>query len=209
MRHYSRLDHLPSCDIEDLKEVEYKHFKKCDLLTDALKEALLGDLKDKSAASQYDRDQVYDVGDIIIYHGYYLEATELNPGDPDCNGKWKPCDKFETQCYNELWCNGLARYLSLHTIIYSVENVGIQVNGNGFVKPRGSDFQSISREEKIDWVTDKYKKASIAFQMMEDYMSTSECFIDLCPDLYGYSGCGCKKKNCDCGKQRKRKFKIL
>ena len=175
---YARVDkEFPKCDIEEIDEIEWKEFN--DRLGLDLLPILEADLADLSNVQAWDDSTQYATGDITSHAGHnWIATSEPEPDlgkapDGEAN-QWRIITKFKTECYDDAWCKGLARYLALSVIVQSIVPNAQELTAMGVVIKYGDNFNAASTSrvkalenhyysadrdwETIDWtITDKAK----------------------------------------------------
>lgn len=189
---YSKIDdHFPPCDLDDIREIESYQFTTC--LGGDFYDALVADLTDVSGATAYDSGTSYNQGDMVIYDGLYYTADQNSPAEPPT--QWTLVDKFQTTCNNDLWCNGLARYLSLVVVRETIPLIATQIGSKGIVKKKGEDFEPASEKAISRLQSSIESKINRSWILLDKYMRDNN--DDDCYDLYvDNTGCDdCDKDN--------------
>ena len=107
-------DTFPATAIKLIADVERDEFNR--ILGWDLYELMLSNVTNVSTATKYTIG-TYNLNNIVIYDNKYY--TCLRNGvttQPPTLNDWKLTPKFQSECYNVLWCDYLARYLSLCVI---------------------------------------------------------------------------------------------
>lgn len=115
-------------------------FRECfglDFLDD-----LKNDLIDYSLLDAYkgewNEDADYIEKDIVLYCGRYYTYKGSQAGTrgveyPDCSNEWCIELKFNSECYNTLWDNYMAEYLSTAIYLKAIPFIHMKSRSNGFM----------------------------------------------------------------------------
>ena len=194
---YSNLgDGFPSCQLTDIFQVEQKEFRVC--LGTYLFYALRGYLVDYSDTQSWVFGSNYIVGDIVSNRGTYWVALGDNNTEPITeNQYWGLAPKFDdgTECgqlYNFLWCNYLARYLSLKVAILTAPRMTVKLTGEGAVRSTGNGIIPADANEIEKFLYRSFDVDSVqVFENMMAWINEQEN-----DDCFGKFDCGVPVNNC-------------
>lgn len=196
---------FPTCDLRMLASVEEHEFNEC--LGAAFYDVLKEDLIDYSGTSQYNNSTVYSIGSVVIYSGIiYISTAETLGNVPTNPAFWELAPKFETECYNELWCRYLAEYLSLRVIFDRIPYIHNQIKASGVVRLKGDSFDTVDTRGLETLQKGILRSIERVFSNMDKWMRKQ---YDILPDLGCfdlYKGlavsccdkCGEKEEICKC-----------
>lgn len=177
---------IPLCALHLIFQTEYTEFRKC--LGVAFYEQLKADLT-VNVYTNYKAGQTYNLGDKVSVQGIIYEALKTTTNSIAVKTDWKLVDKFQTACFNELWCMFLANYLAWRVLR---EHQPYLDNLVGEIKSEEAYNRQIIA---ID------NSANKTFQNMVSWvkMNNKGCFdkmkfiANTC-----CGGCGCEKEECSC-----------
>lgn len=168
------------CDNIFVTESELFH----DCLGDDLHEAMLANMQSMSGIDDYDIQTVYSEGDEVVYEGcVFVSLKDGNTKDPDNVNTWKVRDKFENECFQNMWDRYLKQLLAYSVILASVRYATFQAGGHGIMEM--IDDQAGSRtvsgrafdgyERKLDSDIALRKKLIMKYMVSD---SNESCFAD-------------------------------
>lgn len=204
---WASLSNISECNIETIDSIVRCEFNDClgkEFLKYLIDHLNCYDDPEEFDVSEYDPEQTYNEGDIVIYDCvYYKVKKEVQGIDPLNSECFCLAEKFDEECLNELWCNGsLARYLSLLVARQSIVPNMVQMTSMGIGRRRGDGFEPVSTKGMEMLMAHYSTLAQNEFTLLHQYMiDNKECG---CFDYYKglaikcCGGCGCKKKECVC-----------
>ena len=156
---------FPQCALSDILQTVEWEFRNC--LGWDLYGLMLAQLVDYSAVAAWTA-QAYAANALVKHNGLFWKAKIGTSTEPLVeNGYWGLAPKFEnTTCgalYNEVWCNYMARYLSLKVAKISIPGVAVDMSGNGLSRSTGSGM--IPADEKEI----KYRVQGIETQAIQTF----------------------------------------
>ena len=179
----TKLDNIATCDLADIWALEDELFKEQDCLGETLRNAMITDLVDFSSVVDYVSGSTYSQDDVVKYkNAYHVSLENSNTSEPSNRSKWDYADMFTTACFNDFWCKyGLGEYLSRMLVIDSLATMIMDLNSNGLVITRGSDFLPAQSEERRMFIQDQNRKANRALARLFKYVVDNEdtCFDGL------------------------------
>lgn len=199
--HYSRTRLRATCSLDDINEIVWAEFNDC-LGMDFFNK-LESNLVDYSDAEIWE-DKSYVEGDKVVYRERYYIANTDTDNEPTLSDDWSEGEKFKTKCYNDLWCNVLARYLALSVMRFSAIEANTPMTDSGIVEQFGDNFKSASDSRVKMYLRDLDRKRETAFNRLKNYMTrynNNGCFnlfkglaIGCCGNC-GYIECSCSSDN--------------
>jgi hypothetical protein len=192
-------DSFPPTAIKLIAEVERWEFSN--RLGWDFYEQMLSDLTDLSGAVKY-VSGTYAIGDIVIYNQrYYTAKANGVTSQPPTVQDWKETEKFESDCFNILWCEYLARYLSLCVIQNHKPTALLSMAAGHLVQPLSNDFQAPTKAA-IDADLRGIELLRVkAFDNLDAYikrvMAGEDIVLQACYDKYinlpenSTTNCGC------------------
>lgn len=169
--------HVPTCDLQDIKQVEKVAARNC--LGKSFYAALLADLKDYSEIPAWTGASV-TADTVRLYKGIYYKAKTTTTAEPTVKTDWEEAPKFETDCYNDLWCEGgLGRYLALLVVQNSIPIMATAVTAQGVSKRDGEGHRAAEEAEVLrlqNWIA---SNVASALDNLDEYLkdnSANACF---------------------------------
>ena len=162
--------HFPPCDVQDISQVEIHIFRR--LLGWDFYKDMLSELVDYSGAEDWEAGD-YTTGDVVKYKDLFFVAVVDTSSNPDTED-WRIADKFNTECYNDLYSNHLARYIALRVLHNTIPLSSTPITAQGVVKRFGDNFQSAEASTVstlMKWVR---SNEDVTFDNMIDYMAENE-----------------------------------
>jgi len=167
--HYTGISkEFPPCTLRTIHGVEYYEFSNC--LGSAFYQTLKDGLADYSDAEPYSNTEAYTIDDVVTYENIYYKAVQDSTGNIPSNvDYWVLAPRFQTECYEKVWCMYLAEYLSWMVIHNRLPFINTQVKGTGLVKLFGNSFKAA--DDRDFRTTDKavLRSAEIAFNNLVNY----------------------------------------
>lgn len=173
-----KLNHLPECSLSEVSSLEKDLFKR--YIGSDLYEKLLADLNDYSDKIEFNPATTYTLGDVVIYGGVYVVSDKVaNDDEPMVD--WSLADKFQKECYNDLWCDGgLCEYLSRKLVIDSLPGTIATFTGDGLTVPRNRDSVPADKDERSVYIAGHEEKARRLLRTVLDFITDNEsCFSDI------------------------------
>lgn len=131
--------HIQPCDLNDIQQVEATMADTC--LGEDFYNALLSDLHDYSDRPQWTNTETKQ-GEVKYYKGVYYTALKDTTAEPSLKSDWAKAPKFENDCYNDLWCKRLGRYIALLVAQSSLPILSTAIGASGTVKKKGEGFEA-------------------------------------------------------------------
>ena len=194
VKELARIDrHVQPCDINDIRQVETTMAREC--LGKEFYADLVNDLNDYSSVAAWTNGVTYLVGQSVVYKGVYYTAIATTTAEPSLKSDWDLAEKFQSQCYNDLWCETLGRYLALLVVENSIPPISTPLTASGTVKKKGEGFDAANEASVLrlqNWVS---SQVIAAFNNLHDYLTedTNGCY-----GLYD----GNQDTDCECKKQK-------
>lgn len=142
----SKFEDMAGCDLNDILQVEQSRFRK--YLGSDFREVLLNDLVDYSAATVYLNGTTYNQNDNVVYMGLiYTVTATTTTNEPTVESDWSLARKFTTDCYENLYCLYLSRYLSMCITKNSIPPVATPLTRNGVIVRKGLHFDGASHQD--------------------------------------------------------------
>ena len=162
-------DAFPNCDLKAIRRIEqyeFRHRLGWDFYT-----ALLDDLNEPTYTT-YASGTTYNQDDVVSYKGVLYTATAVTTTAlPTVATDWTETDKFTTECYNDLWCDGsLAEFLSLAVLKDMIPKVMVQVSGSGLTQGYGQTFKPAGHQNYEIRMRSINKEIEMAFDNLHHYM---------------------------------------
>lgn len=113
--------------------------------------AMIDNLIIYSNVPKYVNGTTYQLDDKVLLDGcIFISIVNSNNDNPIQSDKWGLADKFETECYNELW-QRLKKYLAMQVIYYTMNYTTYQNGAKGTVKftEDNSGIKTVDREEMV------------------------------------------------------------
>lgn len=118
---------------------------------------LLADAVDYSAVADW-VPGTYNAGQFVRRQGLVYECTANGTtSDPNGGLGWQLAEKFATACYNALWDNGLANFLSNIIFAASCNSIAYKVAPGGIVQINAQDAQQAAIQT-AQTVATKYRE---------------------------------------------------
>ena len=118
---------------------------------------LLADAVDYSAVADW-VPGTYNAGQFVRRQGLVYECTANGTtSDPNGGLGWQLAEKFTTACYNALWDNGLANFLSNIIFAASCNSIAYKVAPGGIVQINAQDAQQAAIQT-AQTVATKYRE---------------------------------------------------
>lgn len=195
---FTKEETFPTCDMADIKRIELTSFDKHSFLGEELRLALIDGLADYSNVEKYSPSTLdYETDDVVLHtDGFYYKA--LSDGqlkEPPCSDDWVLADKFDSDCFNTLWCDyGLGEYLSVKLLLRSMPNVVMKLTGNGLVQDRGNDYSHVDESDRGWWLNHQKYKLADSLALIKKYITVvnPDCFEDIVETV---SGCSKESKS--------------
>ena len=191
-------DTFPPTAIKLISEVEEWEFNN--KLGYDFYQQMIADLTDLSIATKYTTG-TYNLGQIVIYNQkYYTPTKNAVTSQPPTIADWKEAQKFASECFNSLWCNYLARYLSLAVIQRHKPTALLSMASGYLVQPLNGDFTAPTKAAIDTDIRGIEALKNIAFDNLDKYINRVMLGNDTTlKDCYGkYKGVE-SNTNCSCG----------
>lgn len=189
--YYSRIGkHFPPCDISDILQAE-QYIARAKIGKEFY-QALIADLVDYTGVSQYVAGTTYNQGDNVAYRGIIYTVTAVTSNKiPTVTTDWTQAPKFGTACFENLWCNYLARYIALCVIANTIPKIAAKITAEGIVVLEGDGYRAAGKERISDLKAWAAANIEMTWANMVDY-------IDCNNECYGLfrktNACGCKAR---------------
>lgn len=189
---------FPTCNLSDILQSEESEFLQC--LGWDLYELMFAQLADYSAVVPWVAGS-YLEGNLVSHRGTIWKAKQTTATEPLAeNAFWGVAPKFndDTECgtlYNVLWCNYMARYLSLKVAIMTIGRVAVKATGNGVV--RFSDNSAIPADSKeiaflLNSVTAQAAQTFANMASWIERQNNTTCFpVQVCDPCGGKNAMAC------------------
>lgn len=180
--------HVQPCDINDIRQVEKVMARDC--LGKDFYNAIVDDLNDYSTAAKW-TNTTTAAGQIRLYGGNYYRSLTSTSAEPTLKSDWEVAPKFKTDCYNDLWCEVLGRYVALLVVQNSLPPISTPITASGTVKKRGEGFDAASEQSVLRLQSWLASQVSTAFENLHEYLTDSD---STCYSLYKGKvdgECGC------------------
>lgn len=151
---------------------------------------LKADLADYSGSSVWTAG-TYLTGTIKIHNGIYKIALVDTDKEPSVTTDWGNAPKFNTECYENLWCMFLGFYLAICCDYMFIARSRFHRGKEGVVKKKSEDYTPASQEE-IDFLKAAvFEELLMVFNNMNTYMNNNNtgCF-DTYKNLKTSTSCG-------------------
>jgi hypothetical protein len=116
----------------------------------------------------------YNVSDDVRRLGLVYTCTQNGTtSDPNGGEGWRLANKFSTPCYEGLWINGLAQFLSNVIMAASCNSIAYKVAPGGIVQINAQDANQAATDraqavaDKFRTDADEWWKLAVAFAMDE------------------------------------------
>jgi hypothetical protein len=184
---------FPNCDIMAIRQFEEKLLMN-ECFLNNFYEDLKTDLVDYSAVQTYSNTTIYNINDKVKLNAVYYVAIQSVTGiQPPNNLKWAVGQKFKSNCFNELFCSYLARYVSEYV---ARKNATLGINNVIFEKVGAKEMEIYLRslDDLINTILEN----------MVRYMKKTTCLKKY---IEAKNECGCEGEKTDCfDKKRRLKF---
>jgi hypothetical protein len=166
--YWSRVSsNFPTRKLNALREAEEYEFDSC--LGWEFYKTLLADKKEYLSVDEW-TSGTYAKHSVVIYDGVLRVALVATDESPKISSEWGLAEKFKNEKYNELWCNYLARYLSLVVIKDTLPTIANEISVEGVTKQMGENFMPSERRE-VEGVAISYDtKIRKVFRLMDRYL---------------------------------------
>lgn len=169
--------HVPTCDLQDIKQVEKVAARTC--LGKSFYAALLADLQDYSTIPAWTGASV-TADTVRLYQGIYYKAKTTTTNEPTVKTDWEAAPKFTTDAYNDLWCEGgLGRYLALLVVQNSLPIMATPITAQGAVKRDGDSHRSAEETEVLRLQTWIASNIATAFDNLDEYLTDNSTTFTL------------------------------
>lgn len=179
---------------------EFSLFEDC--LGLDLYNALIADLKSISNIDEYDIQNTYNEGDEVVYDGcVFVSLNDNNTADPGNINYWKVRDKFNSECFQNLWDYHLKQLLSFAIILPAIGYATYQAGGNGLMEIINDNEKTVGYKAYDNFERKLNSDISIRKKAIVNYILNSKnknCFEEF--NLFKDS---CKS-NCDISAARRR-----
>lgn len=185
---YSDIDlNTPVCNFRQIVQIESYIFGtkfNSDLYKD-----LLANLVDFSDVQTWKVTDVINEDDLKQYNGQYYVALESSTGVlPTNKDKWSPAKKFQSDCFNDLWCEVLANYLAMVIVENRLPKIWIKVKSDGIIKQKGELFDSVNSKDYQSFHGSVMRDCEICYYNLMEYIKNTSCL-----SLYSYGSCETKQ----------------
>ena len=124
---------------------------------------LLGDANTYIGYPDWVPGTLYGTGVVVWRLGLpYQSLASNNDSDPNGSNLWRIADKFFTACYQSLWDNGLANFLSNIIFAASVNSVAYKFAPGGIVQINAQDAQQAATD-RAQAVATKFREDADAW----------------------------------------------
>jgi hypothetical protein len=187
---------LPTCGNSDIYQVEQRERRRC--IGNDFYDALVADLANYSAATQYEAGTEYVDGDTVIYNGLYYTATTTTTNAPSNHQDWTYADKFNEADYNTFWGGFLGPYLAVNVLAWVMPFAATKVASQGVVRNFGENFQSASASDMKRLQAALNARIVTVNENMREYLKdqTENTLFALHPDIEKLNSTDC---GCECG----------
>ena len=191
---------FPLCELNAIFEMEFCEFTQC--LGKAFYDQLLSDLH-QYECQIYDDDTAYNAGDVVAFGGVFKVAIADTTGNtPDNVAFWANAPRFQTACFEDLWCKFLGPYLSWTMIRDQLPFVSIKIAAAGLTKTVGQTFEAANTKEYQRVEQSVLARRERAFTNLDFFMKKNNdagCFDNYKAIANTCCGeCGCTEEDCDC-----------
>lgn len=181
---YSDIDlNTAVCNFRQINQIESYLFGtkfNSDLYKD-----LLADLIDYTDVETWKVTDVITTGTKKLYNGQYYVALADSTGiAPSNKEQWEPGRKFESDCFNDLWCDVLANYLAMCILENRLPKIWIKVKNDGIIKTKGELFESVSSKDYESFHGSVIRDCEICYYNLMDYIKNNACL-----SIYSYGSC--------------------
>lgn len=132
---------------------------------------LIADLEDVSALQAWSPAKQYSTGDVVDYFGMTLKSlvntNSVNPCDDTEGTSWQLMRKFQSDCYENLWVQGLREYLAYTVMAAAIDHTTFPAGARGVVE-WVDDASSSRSASNSTFVARKNKLLSDASEALEN-----------------------------------------
>lgn len=186
VKELARIDrHVQPCDLNDIRQVEATAATEC--LGEDFYNALVDDLINYSGVAKWTNTTTLTDG-VREYKGVYYIALRDTSAEPSLKSDWEKAPKFGTDCFNDLWCERLGRYLALLVVQSSLPPISTPITASGTVKKKGEGFSAAEERSVLrlqEWLGSQVLGA---FQNLHNYLTNNAGAVnddgDKCFSLY-------------------------
>lgn len=190
---------FPICDFKMIAMNEKFEMRQC--LGKQFYRDMLADLADYSDVEEWSPLTSYIVGNLVVFDGTVYEAIDTSEGIEPLNADfWTLADKFESDCYNEFFCEYLGFYLAYIMLRIRLPFIWTKIEGRGIIQFNDQSFSTVSSKDFDRLDAAVLRQIQIANDNMIDYLKENkdnECFANyqgfVC-DECGCKPCGCTKE---------------
>ncbi len=188
----------PVCDFHQIRTFELSEARRC--FGEVLYTAMLEDLAEYPEATEYSSTINYNAGAVVIYDFTLFRALEPSTGvlpvDPT---KWELAPRFQTDCYNVLFCTVMAEYLAWIIVRHRLPFINTKISGTGLVKLKSSSFESANEHDYNSLMAAAAKMVQMTWENFEAFIIANKdntCYAGFKSFLC--TGCNCIKSQCKC-----------
>lgn len=160
--------HIQPCDLNDIQQVEATMADTC--LGEEFYNALLSNLNDYSDKPQWTNTETKE-GEVKLYKGFYYIALKDTTAEPSLKSDWAKAPKFETDCYNDLWCKRLGRYIALLVAQSSLPIISTSMSASGTVKKKGEGFEAAEETSVLRLQSWLSSQVLAAYRNLHSYLT--------------------------------------
>lgn len=171
---------------------------------------LLADVYDYTGTPEW-VPGTYSFNQFVIRFGLvYRSLANGNTSDPNGSQTWVLAKKFDTNCYNDLWDNGLANFLSNIIFAASCNSIAYKVAPGGIVQINAQDAQQAAIQT-AQTVATKYREDAnswweLAAQYAIDNNTTCNGAFDEFLPVKKHIACTANGQTAQLGRARNRYF---
>lgn len=158
---------FPTRKLNAIREAEEFEFISC--LGWDFYEALKADMRNYLSVNQWSLGS-YAKDEVVEFDGVLRVALVATDESPKISSEWGLAEKFANEKHNELWCNYLARYLSLVAIKDTLPTIANQISSEGITKQMGDNFMPSDRKEVEGLAVSYDTKIRKVFKLMDRYL---------------------------------------
>lgn len=138
--------YISDCSVQTICAFEELLFLDC-IGVDFYNE-LKNDVIDYSGAQLFSDEVNYSTGDVVIYKDVlYVSKVDNNDSNINDKEKWDFAPKFNSDCFNTVWCRYLVYILSAYSAIKTLQQKVVMVTDKGIVRENGSQFDKATLTE--------------------------------------------------------------
>lgn len=173
----STAKNVSDCSLSALKSVEIYVFQN---ELKSVKEQLDSHAIVYSDIEEYDKEHVYNIGDVCSYKGVIYKATKNSENKSPHNIKyWENAPRFNKDCLEDLWCDYIAPYIAAMVVYRDPPMITELATLNG-VLPSAALIRSL---------TDKQASVvDLTYMNLHSYLENNDCLgikIPSCKDECG------------------------